>query len=189
MSAERLRQIAAELLDLADGPNESLTRSEQWLPSGFSVSTNEWGARRHRDIDDAIAELFSGDEYAQKVAEKADKWLVLVNLSGANWEFVPSLAPETAGAEDYAIEAVNNSWGVSVIFSRQPYHAPYKLRKDEPDALNNQYFDFLDGHAVVFLRGQSPQKYAESYAQSLLQEAADLRRAAKEAESGIVRPV
>lgn len=191
-TADQIRWLAGELLEVADSLDGRqggfLDTSEQWLPSGFSASTNEYGARRHRDIDDALAELLNGDEYARQVAEKADKWLVLVNRTGANWEFVRSLAPETADAERYAIQAVNNAWGVSVLFSRQSYHAPYKLRSENPDALNNRYFDFIDGHAVVFLRNTTPEAYAEHYAQSLLQEAAALRRRAKEADAGIIRP-
>ena len=52
-------------------------------------------------------------------------------------------------------------------------------------ALANKYFEFVDGHGFVFIRNTTPQDYAESYAQSLLDDAVARRKAAAEAVAPI----
>lgn len=183
-NADLLRSIAGELLEVADkidGRQFEEVESEYML-DGFSVEVSEYGARRHRAIDEAIRDLLNGDKFDRDVAEKADAWLAF------DVKDYPGLAPDDEIRKQAIIEARNNAWGVSVVFARQSYHAPFKIKLplSEQDAARNRYFDFVDGHAFIFIKNTTPQHYAEAYADSLRQEAVELRRRAGE---DVTRPV
>ena len=190
MSKEALIEELRAVLDRHGGLYDEAGRVSdfvsEWRSDGFSVEPSEYGARRHIAIEDALDELREGDEYARQVAESADRWLAF-DVDGEN---TAHLAPQDADLSAIVREAHNNSWGVRLMFSRAAYHAPFKLKlpPDRTDALANRYFEFVDGHAFVH-NVRDPEQYAEDYAQSLLAEAAELRRRAKEADAGIVRPV
>jgi hypothetical protein len=178
--SDDIRVIANELLDIADsmdGRQGGFLESDKYRLDGFSKETSFYGARRHQAIDLVLDDLINGDEFDRQVAEKADAFLAFdVN------EY-PGLASGDENERQTVIEARNNAWGVSVVFSRGSYHAPFKIRSQDPDAASNRYFDFIDGHAFVFIKNTNPQHYAEAYAESLAQEAVELRRQAREDET------
>lgn len=177
-----MKQIANELRAIADrleGSREPEFVSE-WREDGFSVETSEYGARRHIAIEDALDMLSMGDTHAKQVAEDAVRWLAF------DVDEYADLRSDDPGEVALVREARNNSWGANVVFSHQSYLAPFKLRLIQPDALANKYFEFVDGHGFVFIRNTTPQDYAESYAQSLLDDAVARRKAAAE---DVTRPV
>lgn len=157
----------------------------EYRPDGFSKETSPEGGRRHLAVEDALAELRRGDQFAQEIADRAARWFAFSIVD------YPDLAPVEPEKRALVAEAHDNSWGPLSVTGGTTFPAEFKIRLplEERDPFRGRFFRFVDGQKFVHLRGETPEQFAERYAVKLMVDAAELRRAAKEAGAGIVRPV
>lgn len=173
-------------INLPQNSTKPDTVQTAYREGGFSTDTTEYGGRSFYDVDITLDSMLEGDRFDRQVAKAAFRRFAF------DLQRFPELAPEAASERALVIEARENAMG-PVYLGSMPSHAfPYKLDlpREQRDPFQGKYFDFVDGHAWVFIRPtDSPAAFCHRYTVQLRESAARLRAEAREAEGGTVRPV
>lgn len=182
---EETRQDILDTLG-AGGYGEPALPNE-YRPDGFSYEVSEYGGRRFKDVDivrtDLEVKADAGDAIAEKVLKDSYAWFAF------NPNEFPELAPPDEARKSVIWEARNNNWGWMTMFARSAMITDFRLNALDPEPQNGKHFDYIDGHAYVFMKGNAtdPSITAADYARQLELTYEELKAAAAN-DSDIIRP-
>lgn len=179
---ERLRELVAQgrLTGQAMAlDNEPLNNGEQlpeeesmYRKDGYTHETSH-GCRRHRLIDDAIAEMKRGNQFEKQVAEEADIW----------FGFDPEHAPDMNPDNDDELKDLSRAFFNSRIMIRWlggPGDVSTDFRLEDEDREVGEPFWFMPKkHAIVYAdnpQSEAPSRWPEHYVRGLASRAKKLEQ-------------
>lgn len=148
----------------------------EYRADGYSNETSH-GCRRHRAVDEFVAQLKEGDEFQQEVAKDADIWF------GFHLDHAPQLKADDPDEVDEVMQSYANSKHLVYWLAPQKDMCfNFRLPAEDYDEYESTHYWFMPkNHGVIFPQDPKTEvadRWPNQYIEGLKSQVAGLKRRA-----------